>query len=399
MQIPKEVFNSNNSNVLIPVANDPKQLADIVWTRLTNSSFFQLITLRKQFLLRDLFRQEVGMMNYPIDVSLEFNTSKYDPILDYANGYYSDESHTIVLNAKLFSKHYCEDIGVSIYAVLKHELRHAMQHYMIYHLEKFPENQSDIFLYGIILSGKDYCSTFCQKEPVRINLLMDRISENNALSVMFYALNITEREAHEIQYQLCPPKHNILSDSYEFARKRYGKTLTDKDIDDLMDQSFINIFSNAMPEGNYEKRNQLASAMYDLVYAGRAMYEKDFSLIEDGSLLLHKKKILAEYGYNMPNEEPINDLMFSSEARYTRDFVKDLSIEKQRVNPRFLLTVMRKDESIINDIKDKEAFKYEVLKFADESHEFAYGCFYRAFPECSSQYLDHYNNIEEEIEL
>lgn len=397
MQIPKEIFNSINSNTTALEIHDPRQFVDIVWTKLTNSSFFQLITLRKQFLLRDVLRQEIGMMDYPLALSLDFSTSKYNPILDYANGYYNHNDHTIVLNTKLLSDYYCEDIGVSIYSVLKHELHHATQHYMIDYLDQFPQDQSKVFLYGIILSGRSYQSTFCQKQPVHVDLLINRVAENNPLSVMFYALNITEREAHQIQYSLCFPKYDILFDSYEFARKRYGKSLSNQDIDILMDQSFINIFSNAMPEGNYETRNQLASMMYDLVYVGRAMHEGDFSLIEEGSLLSHKKTVLAEYGYNLPNEEPINDLIFSPEAQYTRDFVKNLSVEKQRVNPRFLLAVMRKDEFVVNYIKDVEAFKYEVLKFANENNEFGYGCFYRAFPECSAQY-DLNNNTEMERE-
>lgn len=169
--------------------------------------------------------------------------------------------------------------------------------------------------------------------------------------------------------------------------------MEDEEIDQLIDQSFCNIYHHKNPNGSYEWRNQLASMMYDLLYTGRAMHDNDYSLMADGNLLLHKKRVLAEYGYNLPNEEPINDLMYSPKVEYTYTFVDKLTIEKQRTNPKFILTALRQDEKVAQCIKDPEAFTYEILKFANEDNEFAYGCFYKAFPEYSTKYS------EEEREL
>lgn len=393
MRIPKDVFNSAVSTVEYSDRATKDNYLRVFRARLENSRFFGLIILQKQLVFKDMLQQEVGFTNYPLDISLYFNTAIADPSLQHANGYYDHTTKTIVINSALFLKHNCKESGTDIYAVLRHELHHAIQHYMVDHIEEFADRRDNISLYSLIFTGQNCSATFCQTKPVNIDLLFNKIVEDNSLSVMFYALNITEREAHRIQYELYQPNTNLLEESYSFARRRYGRNLQDKEIDQLIDQSFRNIYHHKNPNGSYEWRNQLASMMYDLLYAGKAMHDNNYSLMADGNLLLHKKRVLAEHGYNMPGEEPINDLMFDSDTQYDVSFVRNLSVERQRVNPKYLMLCLRRHICTANDIKDQEAFIYEALKFVNEENTFAYEAFYQAFPEYSTKYS------EEEREL
>lgn len=238
MHIPKEVFNSISFSIQYNEKVTKENYLRVFRSRLENSHFFGVIILHQQLLFRNMLKEEIGFTNYPLNLPLDFNTPARDLSLEYVNGYYDHTTKTIVINSMLFFKHNQKEFGTDIYAILRHELRHAIQHYIVDHIEEFANYENNISLYSLIFTGQNSLATFCQEETVNVDLLFNKIIEDNSLSMMFYALNITEREAHQIQYEIYEPNINLLEESYSFARRRYGKDLSDKEIDVLVDKAF-----------------------------------------------------------------------------------------------------------------------------------------------------------------
>ena len=250
--------------------------------------------------------------------------------------------------------------GNFVYSVLYHELEHAKQFYMIEHAESFPDKEEDIVKLSTCLEEGHHAVSFCTEEFCEVQFFT--MFSSNETANIFHLLSIAERKAYSLQYSIYQDKENLLLLGFDQFRERYKVHLSDKEIEDVIDESYHKLYFNISPSGTYEQRNLQATVMYDLFHIVRYNYDSNYDLtvLKDHT---KKKETLAKYGYTIYGEDPINGLFHNS-----FDFLEDisrlslLSIEEQRTNPLLILRCLMKTEETIKYIKDEEAFIYETKR-------------------------------------
>lgn len=278
------------------------------------------------------------------------------------NGYYSNKDKEIVLNKELLDN----ENGSFVYSVLCHELEHAKQFYMIEHAESFPDKEEDIVKLSTCLEEGLHAVSFCTEKLCEAQFFT-MFSSNENVNI-FHLLSFAERKAYSLQYSIYQDKENLLLLGFDQFRERYKAHLSDKEIEDVIDESYHKLYFNISPSGTYEQRNLQATVMYDLFHVVQYNYDSNYDLtvLKDHT---KKKETLAKYGYTIYGEIPLNNLIHDSvDYLDSISLLNNLSIEQQRVNPYLILRCLMVSQETKNYIKDEEAFIYE-MKREYESYE------------------------------
>lgn len=298
-------------------------------------------------------------VNSKVDIDYFYPNNKS---LFNINGYYYNPDKRIVLNKDLLDN----KNGNFVYSVLCHELEHAKQFYMIEHAENFPDKERDIVKLSTCLEEGHHAVSFCTENLCEAQFFT-MFSSNENVNI-FHLLSIAERKAYSLQYSIYQDKENLLSLGFNLFREKYSFPLTNEEIEKIVDISYYKLYYNELPSGSYEQRNMQATVMYDLFQIVQYNYDPSYDL----NILLdhHKKKeTLAQYGYTIYGEIPLNNLIHDS-VDYVDNIslLNNLSIEQQRVNPYLILRCLMVSQETKNYIKDEEAFIYE-MKRGYESYE------------------------------
>lgn len=253
-----------------------------------------------------------------------------------------------------------EKNGAYIYSVLRHELVHVEQYFLLDNFDKYPERESDIVKLNICLDYKEHSISFCSTAERAGKFLVEFSTEESVN--LFYFLSFAEREAYTAQYNIYKDKENFIESKCAYFREKYSSSLSNEEIAEIIDEAYHDLYYNIYPSGSYEHRNLVATVMYDLYHVVQYNYDNnyDISVLKDTSL---KRKTLAEYGYTIYGEDPINDLLHNyCDFSADMSLLANLTAEQQLVNPKLLLRCLVTDGKTVDYIKDKEAFVYETSK-------------------------------------
>lgn len=321
----------------------------------------QYSILQKHSLLDSFINKSLIDTGINSKVSIDYFYSNNESSFNI-NGYYYNTNKEIVLNKELLDN----ENSSFVYSVLCHELEHARQFYMIEHAESFPDKEEDIVKLSTCLEEGHHAVSFCTEKLCEAQFFT-MFSTNETVNI-FHLLSIAERKAYSLQYSIYQDKENLLSLGFNLFREKYNFPLTNEEIEKIIDISYYKLYYNELPSGSYEQRNMQATVMYDLFQIVQYNYDPSYDL---NILLDHQKKkeILAQYGYTIYGEIPLNNLIHDS-VDYVDNIslLNNLSIEQQRVNPYLILRCLLVSQETQNYIKDEEAFIYE-MKREYESYE------------------------------
>ena len=353
MRLSKELFSKANAYANYSLPELYEKLKDCEWTKLN--------AFQKKMLIKSIMIKELEQINLPYTISIDYISKKYDQLAEYVNAYYYHSERLLCMNDDLITS----GSGEFAYSVLDHELIHVEQYFKIDNLEKFPAEEEYIVKLNECLNTVGHNISVLEKNVVanlHIYALPDSVDIN-----MFYILCIAEREAYSKQYLIYEesPDKNLLLLGCKAFRDKYGQSFSDEDIYKIIDQCYHNLYENIMPVGTYKEQSIQATVMYDLLHTAMYMYDgtHNLDILTD---LDRKRKVLAESGYTIYGEEPLNNLLHEF-YKYRNDIslLEKLSIEEQRINPKLLLWCLRTNADTLNYIKDIDAFLYNTMKHFD----------------------------------
>lgn len=252
-----------------------KEIDDIknVYDLLKEEKWNQLTVESKKYLLTKLLLIESFELNIKNTPKLEYFDSD-----DATGGLYRKNKNTIFISNRVLIKY----PGIDAFGLLCHELIHTKQ----------GENMTDK-IYKMYFEQPICELNFCDFINKKCILHIDAIAEIFDKSEMFYYLTKPEREAYEYESKKA---NNLLRTTkyYNRFRKIYQLQISNQEIDEIIDDSFINLIDKINPQTPY--REIKASVMYDLCIIGQFLYSKDISII---NLFMESKKseILSKYGY------------------------------------------------------------------------------------------------------
>ena len=334
-----------------------KSLDDLVDSVYTNWSDYNIF--QKESLLKAIIDDTIKKSDYGYEVFVDYFSGDGNTNLFLINGFYCHPDKTLSFNKSLLA----EKNGAYVYSVLRHELVHVEQYYLVDNLDKFPERERDIVKLSICLDYHEHPVSFCSSKESSGKFLV-KFSTENAVN-LFYFLSFAERKAYTTQYNIYKDKENFIEAKCSYFREKYASDLANDKIAEIIDEAYYNLYYNIYPSGSYEHRNLVATVMYDLYHVVQYNLDNnyDISILKDTSL---KRRTLADYGYTIYGEEPINDLLHNY-CDYNEDvsLLSELTIERQRVNPQLLLRCLLHSKDTVNYIKDEEAFLYEIGKRYD----------------------------------
>lgn len=345
-----------------PLSGKQDSLSDI---EKLNKDFWAYMSIsKKQSLIVKMFASYMSDHGY-LEATLFFANEDNDPQMHGSNGYYNHADRMICINESLLLL----DQGLMVYSVLCHELVHVEQIYMVDHIDEFPDKREEIELLNIYLNGIDRKINFCDMKDVDANFhITNFYIQTNASNILYY-LNISERQAYTKQNTIyC--KKNILSEMYQLFNKEYKTNLHSKNIDQIIDACFFKLYNQKLPSGKYEEQNLQATIMYDIASISNFIsnLSNNASYYVDKNI---KRQELARYGYTIYKENPINNLMDSLYLFVSgKRKINELTAEEQRVNPKIILLSLFNKKADLEDIKDMDAFIYEIRNmYSDLSGE------------------------------
>lgn len=331
-----------------------EELVDSVYKSWNDYNIFQ-----KESLLKAITDDTIKKSNYGYEVFIDYFSGDRNTYLFLVNGFYCHPDKTLSFNKDLLD----EKNGAYVYSVLRHELVHVGQYFLVDNFDKFPERESDIVKLSICLDYKEHPISFCSTAE-RTGKFLVKFSTEESVN-LFYFLSFAEREAYATQYNIYKDKENFIESKCSYFREKYSSSPTNKEIAEIIDEAYHDLYYNIYPSGSYEHRNLVATVMYDLYHVVQYNYDNsyDISILKDTSL---KRKALAEYGYTIYGEDPVNNLLHNS-CDYNENIplLSELTIEQQRVNPQLLLRCLLHSKDTVNYIKDEESFLYEIGKRYD----------------------------------
>ena len=354
-------------------------ITSILYKNKTKEDLIKLLDLRKsiiykKYIIQELFIRLTTNHIYLPDLSIIITDEEKESILVGNNGFYSYIENRIYLNEKMLEV----ENGLFIYSVLIHELKHAEQNYFVINKNFYMDKKEYIENLDICMNKTEESINFCniKDKLVCFNIKIDRNIYNKTL--LFYELNLAEREAYDIQNTICKLDLEKYTDLFN---EQYYTNFSRNEIGQLIDICFLKLYHNEPPSGTYEEQNLQATIMYDIAHIGRYMYlisnetcEINIqNYIDEAQNLLafyNKQKILSIYGYTVYNTKPINDLMLES-YKYIANIesLKNMSLEQQRVNPDIIVQILRRyGKSVLPYIKDKDAFIYEAKKYVTSEY-------------------------------
>ena len=335
-----------------PLSGNQDSLSDI--EKLNKDSWAYMSISKKQSLIVKMFASYMSDHGY-LEATLFFVNEDNDPQMHGSNGYYNHADRMICINESLLLL----DQGLMVYSVLCHELVHVEQNYMVDHIDEFPDKREEIELLSIYLNGIDRKINFCDMKDVDANFHITNFYIQSNVSNILYYLNISERQAYTKQNTVyC--KKDILSEMYQLFNKEYKTSLQSEDINKIIDLCFSKLYNQNLPSGTYKEQNLQATIMYDIANISNYIFNlsSNLSYYVDKD---KKKNDLAKYGYTIYNESPVNNLMDSLYLFVSgKRKINDLTIEEQRVNPKIILLSLFNKKACPEDIKDMDAFIYEI---------------------------------------
>ena len=336
----------------LPLAGVKKNRTD--FEKLQEDYWYYLPVPQRESLIVKIFANYMSE-DIRLNTTLFFVKEDEDPQMNGSNGYYNHAERIICINERLLHLNQ----GLMVYSVLAHELVHVSQNYIVDHAEKFPDKKEEIELLNIYLNGTDRKINFCDMKDADANFHITNFYIQSNISNIFYYLNISERQAY-IKQNAIYCKKDILSEIYLLFNQEYGTSLSAENINTIIDVCFCKLYNHQVPSGTYEEKNLQATIMYDIGsisnYLSDLSNNAPYYVDKD-----KKKKDLAKYGYTIYREEPVNNLMNSLYLFVSgKRSISDLTVEEQRVNPKVILLSLFNKKACVEDLKDKEAFIYEI---------------------------------------